>query len=207
MYNNLGDPKAREAYGAYMDLLHGNDPRTQGMDDASRRDLANQWLDQQGNAAAVEQVSQLKREFEAARPLLAQYIEWKQAMGELQRKFAEHGITTLDPYRQEAMRVNPNAAQYFSDVNRQLLATEPDYTTRQEQLDERTTSVKAWLAITGQASSRYQQVPQPLAGSQPPVDQTLAEFNITPQAPPEAGATLTPPWINALGPPNNRFGP
>jgi hypothetical protein len=95
---------------------------------------------------------------------------------------------TLDEYRRQAMKQNPNARTYFAKM---ISGIKEDYPQDQwaAEIERQTTNMNAYLSITGVPQNRYDPGPSPMT---PAGDFTLATQ--TPAAP----ATNMPQAVYAI---------
>ena len=186
-YQNLGN----DAYRTYIALKMGNDPRTKNLPANARDEYANQWLDSSRNGGAVNEVVAAKQIFRATHPEFEAYLQWRSGMSNLASQYPDG---TLAQYRVTASQMNPNAQTYFAKVNADALRFYPnDQAARDAYVEKETTSVNAWMAITGQAMNRTDNIPVPLQPNQEPTDITLA-LNTRPDV-----SAPTPDWLRRLG--------
>ena len=186
-YNALGN----DAYKTYSALLNGGDARTANLPDASRKAYAQQWADREGVAKQVNEAMAAQKMFRATHPEFDAFKQWQSGMFQLQATLPNQSFAH---YRDEASRINPDAAQYFQQLQATALRLYPnDPTKRQQYIEQQTTSANAWFMITGRAQMRSENIPVPAAPNTPPVDQYLQSQT---QAPPDVA---TPPWLRNLG--------
>lgn len=166
-YNLIGKPKQRGHYDAYYALLFGNDPAVAGMSDAGRQEMASRYLDQHPAAArSIEEVRAARDAYETSHPEFAEFKGWQKRMYDLRTQLGDD----LTEYRRQASLQNPNAARYFEDQWNFILQQESDPLKQIERFEQATTSMGAFVAITGKAKIRS--IPGPIPGV-PPVDVTL----------------------------------
>jgi hypothetical protein len=183
-YNRLGGKQASAIFQRYQDILFGDDPAFSQYDPDSRRELANMWADQNGYADTINSVYQLRDAYEQTHPEFGQFKGWQGQMFMLKTQLGG----TLDEYRRQAMKQNPNARTYFAKM---ISGIKEDYPQDQwaAEIERQTTNMNAYLSITGVPQNRYDPGPSPMT---PAGDFTLATQ--TPAAP----ATNMPQAVYAI---------
>lgn len=165
-YGKLGGDRNQEILSRYRDIMYGNDPRTAAMDPDSRREIANQWADANGYADNIDYVYRIQTAYEQTHPEYGQFKGWQDQMNSLKTSMGG----SLDEYRRQAIRQNPNAANYFT---RMIAGIKEDYPQEEwsAEIDRQTTNMNAYLSITGVPQNRFDPGPSPMT---PPGDMTLA---------------------------------
>lgn len=165
-YNRLGGEQASRVFQKYQDIIYGDNPEYASYDQDSRRELANRWADANGFAGQIDYVYQLRNAYEQTHPEFGQFKGWQDQMFQLRTQLGG----TLDEYRRQAMKQNPNARTYFAKM---IAGIKEDYPQDQwaAEIERQTTNMNAYLAITGVPQNRYDPGPAPMT---PPGDFTLA---------------------------------
>lgn len=187
-YQNLGTPKQQRKFDTYWALRNGTDPRTTGLPDGARKEVALQWADAHHAQGAISDTYALRDAFEASHPEFQEFKQWQDRVSALANLYGGN----LAEYRRRASQQNPNAARYFADSETFVKQTFPQEQWAAE-LDRATTSAAAFNAITGKGTNR--QNPGPFPGV-PPVDLTLPSME--PPAPPPSNGPYAQDWVKAL---------
>ena len=200
-YNSIGDPAQRKIYDEYTALLNGEDPRSAGLGEPGRRELANQYLYRtKGANVAIDEVRAQRRAFIDSHPEFAEFKGWQNRMFDLKEQLGGN----LAEYRRQASEQNPNAERYFADqwdwITKNLPRDEWE-----EAFEKASSNANAYLAITGR--SQLRSVPGPIPGV-PPADITIPnmEAQIAQQAPPSGGTdwpASLPTWPSRAEPSND----
>ena len=161
-YHALGTPKERGHYAAYTALLTGSDPAVAGMSDAGRQVMAGQYLDAHPRArAAVDEIRAQREAFETSHPEFAAFKTWQDRMYDLSDQLGGN----LTEYRRQAAAINPNVARYFEEQLEYIRQNEPDPLKRDARLEQATTNMGAFFAVTHQTKLRS--IPGPIPGASP----------------------------------------
>lgn len=192
-YQHLGTPKQQRKFDTYWALRNGTDPRTTGLPDGSRKEIALQWADAHHAQGAINDTYALRDAFEASHPEFQEFKDWQNRVSALANLYGGN----LAEYRRRASQQNPNAARYFADSETFVKQTFPQDQWAAE-LDRATTSAAAFNAITGKGTNRMS--PGPFPGV-PPVDVTLPSME--PPSPPASAGPYAQDWVKALNSPSS----
>jgi hypothetical protein len=185
-YNTLGDPKDRKLMDRYHAIRNGQDPLTVNEPDPSiREDMAQRWLEVRGAGDTVNTLNQLKNDYEASHPELAQFKAWQ---GRMYQIAAMYG--SLGEYRRQAIQQNPNFARYWARTEVWVQQNFPQEEW-EAQYDRSTLNAAAFMAIHGQPE--YRSVEGPIPGV-PAYDPTMP--NLLATGPPAGGGA--PDWLEEL---------
>jgi hypothetical protein len=155
-FYSLGSEKDRDIFQKYNDIRQGKHPDTAGLDEDTRRIVADNWADKLGYRANIDYVYKLRDTYEATHPEFAQFRGWQDQMYSL----SNHLGGNLGEYRRQAAEQNPNAANYFSKMTAEVHENYPQDQWSDE-IERRTTNSEAYQAITGQKQDRYDPAPVP----------------------------------------------
>lgn len=185
-YHELGTPSERKTFETFRALKYGEDPRTAGLPQAARDQLAGAWLDRSGDPGAVGRIYDQQNAFEANHPAYAMFLKWQDDMRQVQQMYGG-----LSQYRQMAAAQNPSAARFFEEKRAHILRTDPE--NLETRMEEETISAAAYQAIIGQGAYRSQ--PAGIPGA-PKFDTALP--GMLPTAPPEQPYNPQENWMAQL---------
>jgi hypothetical protein len=165
-YHAIGSAKDRGHFDAYYALLYGTDPSVAGLSDAGRQEIAGRYLEIHPKARkAVDEITAERDAYEQAHPEFAEFKAWQKRMFGIRDQLGGN----FTEYRRQAALISPNAARYFAEQQEYIRKDEPDPEKRKDRLEQATTNMGAFIAITGKAEMRSIQGPFP---GVPPVDLT-----------------------------------
>lgn len=154
-YTALGSQLGRDTNKTYQQIAHGEytppgfspiDQSAQNAD-TQNKSLADTWLYRQSPVAqnAYTELLKLRGAYKQANPDYGMFKDWQGKMAHLKTLLGG----SLSLYREQVSKANPNAARYFQKQIQTVAAKYKDPKARLDQLDQRTTSIDAWMAING----------------------------------------------------------
>jgi hypothetical protein len=187
VYNQLGTERQRRLNSRYQAIRNGDDPLTSGVQsEVVREQLAGEWLTKKHGYDTVQDLQALRNTYESTNVDFGAFKTWQSSMYHLRDQLGG----SLEQYRQEATRQNPNAAAYYARTAQWIREQYPDDLEKQRQmLDDQTLNSNAYQAIMGIGTLRAE--PGAVPGA-PKSDVTLPQFQSSMMPPP------LPDWMQHL---------
>lgn len=128
--------------------------------------VADAWVARNDPSGEVARLQADRKLYRDTHPEYATFTDWRSQMFNLEFAYGPEGFMH---YRDMVSQTNPNAARYFAQKREEIIRYNPGAGPAKilAELDEATTSVSTWLAVTGQEKSQYNALPLPTNGLDP----------------------------------------
>lgn len=162
-YQRLGPEEGREAYRTYNAIRFGplqtpivyngvaiSERQLRTMDGDERKAVADQWAEQTGVAASIEEVRELRKQYRERHPEYTRYYDWQITVSDAEGGAQGYWENVLVPN-------NPNARRYYEGLDEQETGD----------LERDLTSVEAFFAAEGRRPTGYDPDPLPTGVGNP----------------------------------------